>query len=542
MKRNYLLLLLLVLFVGLRIPSLYEPFGRDQGIYATVAVNLLEGGTPYKDVWDHKPPGIYFMYALAFAIFGRSMVSIPLLEIFYFRATLLIFYRVARTLCDEGVAALGLAIYVFLSSGIFYESWWGRGQAEVFMVLPIMGMVLCLHEGGRRGSPFGSYLAAGALAGCALLLKQTCLPLIILAVVYTGLAKRGSPLGLALRTGASLRGVSSFVIGLILPLGVVAFCFWMRGGLGELFQAVVVFNLQEHVGRPFDLAFLVRLIKRAGVIGTGFKALWVVMLVLSACGLVLRMASLRKEGTLFLMWTVGSFLSVCIGWWLFPYHFILLVPPLSLLAAYGVLGIFRWMASQGSVFNRVTGRLVVVAFCGWMAVQLMTFYYTDYLGSGLITAWPWEERWTRKVYDRYEIVGFSFSENQKLSSYLAENSEPDDTVFIWGWDPLVYFLAERRCASRFIFIYPLLACESSTRDPLCSFFLRSLEGDPPGYFVVARSDMNAINHATSEEAFIGFEELKDFVEGRYVMVGEIGRFIVFSLIDEPPEILAGLST
>jgi hypothetical protein len=54
--------------------------------------------------------------------------------------------------------------------------------------------------------------------------------------------------------------------------------------------------------------------------------------------------------------------------------------------------------------------------------------------------------------------------------------------------------------------------------------------------------MNAINHATSEEAFIGFEELKDFVEGRYVMVGEIGRFIVFSLIDEPPEILAGLST
>jgi 4-amino-4-deoxy-L-arabinose transferase-like glycosyltransferase len=351
MKRNYLLLLLLVLFVALRIPSLYEPFGRDQGIYATVAVNLLEGGTPYKDVWDHKPPGIYFAYALAFAIFGRSMVSIPLFEIFYFLATLLIFYRVARTLCDEGVAALGLAVYVFLSSGIFHESWWGRGQAEVFMVLPIMGMVLCLHKGGRGGSLVGYYFAAGALAGCALLLKQTCLPLIILAVMYTGLPRKESCLSAKSRIGISLRRVSSFVIGLALPLSVVAFCFWIWGGLGELFEAVVVFNIEKHVNRPFDLAFLVRLVKWTGIIGTGFKALWVGILLLSVGGLVLKVVSLRKEDTLFLMWTVGSFLGVCIGWWLFPYHFILLVPPLSLLAAYGILGMFRWMLDGRAAYD-----------------------------------------------------------------------------------------------------------------------------------------------------------------------------------------------
>src|SRR5882724_9164740 len=45
-------------------------YGRDQGIYATVAATMLRGGMPYRDAWDFKPPGIYVIYALARAVFG----------------------------------------------------------------------------------------------------------------------------------------------------------------------------------------------------------------------------------------------------------------------------------------------------------------------------------------------------------------------------------------------------------------------------------------------------------------------------------------
>ena len=56
-------------------------FGRDQGIYALVGEGLLHGKLPYRDLWDFKPPGIFFVYALAQGVFGKTMLAPRLLEV-----------------------------------------------------------------------------------------------------------------------------------------------------------------------------------------------------------------------------------------------------------------------------------------------------------------------------------------------------------------------------------------------------------------------------------------------------------------------------
>ena len=56
-------------------------YGRDQGIYATVAETMLRGGMPYRDAWDFKPPGIFAVYALVRAIFGPAESSIRVFEV-----------------------------------------------------------------------------------------------------------------------------------------------------------------------------------------------------------------------------------------------------------------------------------------------------------------------------------------------------------------------------------------------------------------------------------------------------------------------------
>ena len=56
-------------------------FGRDHGIYATVAAVMLDGGMPYRDAWDFKPPGIYYVYAAVRAVLGfrpRDRLLAPL--------------------------------------------------------------------------------------------------------------------------------------------------------------------------------------------------------------------------------------------------------------------------------------------------------------------------------------------------------------------------------------------------------------------------------------------------------------------------------
>jgi len=47
-----------------RLPSLAQPMGADQGLYAYVGERILVGDVPYRDAWDQKPPAIHFTYAL----------------------------------------------------------------------------------------------------------------------------------------------------------------------------------------------------------------------------------------------------------------------------------------------------------------------------------------------------------------------------------------------------------------------------------------------------------------------------------------------
>ena len=52
-----------VLVVGL--PTLILPFWPDQAIFSMIGRVIWEGGYPYVDAWDQKPPSIYFIYAVA---------------------------------------------------------------------------------------------------------------------------------------------------------------------------------------------------------------------------------------------------------------------------------------------------------------------------------------------------------------------------------------------------------------------------------------------------------------------------------------------
>ena len=41
------------------LPSLVQPMGADQGLYAYVGERILAGELPYRDAWDQKPPAIH---------------------------------------------------------------------------------------------------------------------------------------------------------------------------------------------------------------------------------------------------------------------------------------------------------------------------------------------------------------------------------------------------------------------------------------------------------------------------------------------------
>src|SRR5688572_22013703 len=105
-------------------------YGRDQGIYAVVARSILEGGMPYRDAWDFKPPGIFVLYAIARALFGANDWGIRVLECLFLAAMCICLVRWARAVFLpklSGYFAIALAILIHAQL-----DFWHTAQPESF--------------------------------------------------------------------------------------------------------------------------------------------------------------------------------------------------------------------------------------------------------------------------------------------------------------------------------------------------------------------------------------------------------------------------
>ena len=52
------------------------------------------------------------------------------------------------------------------------------------------------------------------------------------------------------------------------------------------------------------------------------------------------------------------------------------------------------------------------------------------------------------------MADVSFSADRSVAELLRARLAPEETVFIWGFEPMIYDMAERRPATRFIYDVP----------------------------------------------------------------------------------------
>ena len=61
---------------------------RDSGVFLYIGWRFLNGDFPYKDVWDHKPPLIYYVDALGIALTPDSLWGIWFIQFIFLFFTL----------------------------------------------------------------------------------------------------------------------------------------------------------------------------------------------------------------------------------------------------------------------------------------------------------------------------------------------------------------------------------------------------------------------------------------------------------------------
>ena len=96
--------------LALRLLSVVEPLGIDQSLWASAVSGMSRHQLLYRDVWEQRPPGIYFTYFAGFSLFGWTPAAVAWLDILASAATSLVLFLIVRRLSDTMVGALAAAL------------------------------------------------------------------------------------------------------------------------------------------------------------------------------------------------------------------------------------------------------------------------------------------------------------------------------------------------------------------------------------------------------------------------------------------------
>ncbi len=508
----------IVLLAGVvRIPSLLQPIGPDQGIMAVIGEGVLNGGVPYRDYFEMASPAIFFTYALMFKIFGPIMAAIPATDMLVSMLTTFFVFMLARAVWDRKVGYAAALFFALFSSGvrlgmhangdIAFGTFWYIAQRETFM-LPLLTLSFYfVLDRGKESRKFWRLVVAGLLAGLAFVYKFPAMLFFMCLLLYVNAGflfdkERKSFQSLLIDNTALISG---FVLSLV-PFIVF---FTMKGAMNDMTEIIFkyvysVYGQLEHSN--------IGIIK-VGLTHTIFVAaenfiLWIFFIVSTV---YIIGNERKKESLLMVSWALAAVLYVISHKEFFGYHYLIILPPFSVLTGYGVVKAmstsfdrrcaFTWAAGKAVVVCAILANLIVFAALIHMHYTKFYFYAADKISKetyyDFFTAYPKHD--------------YSFSADYKVAQYIMNNTDKDDMIYtLGGIESAIHFLTKRKSPSRFIYSWILFNYDHSKVKEAEAFreeLLGDLKAKTPKYIVTVRSLETFKKHAA----------IYTFVRNNYVL-------------------------
>jgi len=117
-------------------------------------------------------------------------------------------------------------------------------------------------------------------------------------------------------------------------------------------------------------------------------------------------------------------------------------------------------------------------------------------------------------------ASFDLSADREVAKWMKSQTGPDDRVLVWGFEPAIYWFAERRPATRFIYNVAQRSPWQQVRAR--QWFMEDIGKNKPVVVAVQHSDIfpGVTGHNTDSAADIAdFPEFEKWLEARYSPAG-----------------------
>lgn len=524
MRRSGLLILTLgLLSAAVLVPN--HPAGRvpdeDAGIFLYVAGRVLEGGVPYSDVWDHKPPLIYYLDALGLLLGGLNGVWV--LEVAALWAASILLFATLSGPFGRAAALFAAAVMLISVPRFVLVGGQFTNFTELFG-LPLQAAALYLFDRDRR-APARSWrraLQLGLLGGLTLTLKPPLLGLWLAAALcaVTIRARTRPPRDRLVWLGALSAGF------LVVPVAFLTY-FASRGAAADLWDQVFEYN------RAYVSSSSVGERLEAIVIGARFTVYaWLPLAAAGGCAVAIARLITSHRDLPFVVVVALVSLPIVLplagasgnayGIYALPW-----LPSLAILAGYGaawLAELSRALASRSqSIGSRAqpsrAAPVILLALFALMAIRPISLLLRE-----------------ARMGDDGRV--------RAVASYLRDHTRADERVLIWGSRTEVLLLADRRAPTRFVYQYAPLYTVGYQRPELTEELLDDIRRERPVLIIDATyaSPLSISltpgalqgwdSHDLSYAAPPGIERVIEFVHASYRVVGTVADgWTVYRLAD-----------
>ena len=330
----------------------------DEGLYLLQAREWLRGGWPYVAVWDLHPVGAPALFAAALALFGKSIMTIRLLGAICVATTAWLTYRTVRQLFGPRLVGFAAAV-LYIGQSVVLGGL--ASNTEILFAPFVSGaMYLGVRAAVRADvAPRWRDLALmGLLMGFALTIKPVVTPMGCLAFVLLVLPAWWSG---ALPWRRALAMAAGYAVLCLLPTVLFGLAYAARGQ----FQFFLYGSFLAPLAYAGGAVSVAQAWDRISFAGTDL--LFPLLLGLVAVA-GLRRRSLNHPAALLvvvaLLWFLAAVFAVAgPGMW-FNHYFVILMAPLSILAAMGAWQL-AWKLRPGLALPAFVGLVGAVAIHAW---------------------------------------------------------------------------------------------------------------------------------------------------------------------------------
>lgn len=445
---------------------------RDSGVFQYVGWRILQGEVPYKDIWDHKPPVIYFINALGLLIGKGSSWGVWLLEWISLFVASITSYKILKSDSGQLIGYFGTSLWLYCIPLLISD---GNTTTEYGISLQFLCILFFLKldwEICNKKVPF-----ILGLLGCMLfMLKQPLIGLlfsICLCILIRRLIQN--------KLFWAIQEIFLLFLGASCILISFLMYFYLNDSLVYFWNDAFLYNYfysQSDITEKWNSIINgLTVLYLPGLTLWGISG-WILAILLSFRNKS-KFSKYLDDNQLLIVLIISfpiEIFLVSISGRTYKHYYLPLIPILVLLSSFFI----KFLTGNSSYFG-FRGLLRHCILVLTYSVFPVIFFFSGY-GEFII-----------KPFILTKVENRTLS--SRLVEYLEKNSTDEDTVLILGAETSINFVSKRSAPTRFVYQYPLVKTGFDSSEYEAEFF-RDIEQNKPRIIVDATSTNLAFTTGT----------------------------------------------